>query len=244
MFTWLIVAIVVVGVWWSCRKSRSVSNNFDSFTLDNLANKRIWIIGHSASGKSSLAWMLHQIGGQKQPVLHIDHIRFKKDTRTFENRPRAEIHESLQEFISENELCWIIEGVIGYTPSNEVLNDKTEVLIWLEYPLYVNLWRVIKRSSIRTWTGTKLFNSENREQFWTLIKFWNSSSIINWTLTHYKSVRKANQQRKEMFLSRMAADPQSNLFHFTSPKSLELKLIALIGDQAYFALLNKLDFTL
>ena len=98
--------------------------------------QRIMIVGQPGSGKS---WLARQLGARLAlPVYHIDHIHWQSG---WVERDRAE----------KDRLClavealpaWIFEGGHSATYANRVV--RADLLIWLDMPLPLRLWRVTRR---------------------------------------------------------------------------------------------------
>lgn len=101
------------------------------------AFKRIMIIGQPGSGKSTLAARLGGVTGL--PVYHIDKEvhwlpNWVERDRTEKSRLCAEIH-ALDE--------WIFEG--GHSSTWNERLARADTLIWLDAPLWLRYWRVVKR---------------------------------------------------------------------------------------------------
>lgn len=100
--------------------------------------KRIMIIGQPGSGKSTLAAKLGTVTGL--PVYHID-----KEVHWLPNwveRDRAGKSKACAEIHARDE--WIFEG--GHSTTWEERLARADVLIWLDIPLWLRYWRVIKRT--------------------------------------------------------------------------------------------------
>lgn len=96
--------------------------------------KRIMIVGQPGSGKSTLAQELGNL--LKLPVVHMDRIHWQagwvERSRPEKNSLCSEVHA--QDF-------WIFEG----GRSSERLG-RAEILLWLDFPLSVRVWRVFLRT--------------------------------------------------------------------------------------------------
>jgi len=98
---------------------------------------KIAIIGIPGSGKSTLASKLHTILGI--PIFHLDQYFWHPGWQRPDRDEFIRIH---------NELCdqkeWIIEGMA--TRLFEYRLKQAEVIIFLDVPLYVCLYRIFKRA--------------------------------------------------------------------------------------------------
>jgi len=104
--------------------------------------QRIMIVGQPGSGKSTLARDLGRKTGL--PVVHIDHIHWQPG---WIERPRDEKTRLCHEVEAREE--WIFEGGHSATWRNRLA--RADMLIWLDLPLPLRLWRVVKRTVV--WNG-------------------------------------------------------------------------------------------
>ena len=94
------------------------------------------VIGGPGSGKSTLARALGRITGL--PVYHMDHIHHLPG---WVQRPTAERVAMAREVEAREE--WIFEG--GLSATYESRSARADLLIHLDLPMPVRLWRVAKR---------------------------------------------------------------------------------------------------
>lgn len=99
--------------------------------------KRVMIIGQPGSGKSTLARLLGERTGL--PVIHIDKIHWKPG---WIERSAAQKTALCREAHNQDE--WIFEG--GHSITWEERQERCDTLIWLDFPLWLRLWRVIVRT--------------------------------------------------------------------------------------------------
>jgi adenylate kinase family enzyme len=100
---------------------------------------RIMIVGQPGSGKSTLAAALGQC--TSLPVIHIDKIHWQAG---WVERSRAEKTRLCLEVEQRSE--WIFEGGHSATLPNRV--SRADMLIWLDLPVGLRLWRVLRRAII------------------------------------------------------------------------------------------------
>ncbi|SHJ01459.1 hypothetical protein [Wenxinia saemankumensis] len=98
--------------------------------------QRVMIIGAPGSGKSTLARTLGGLTGL--PVFHMDHIHHLPG---WQQRPRAERLEMAGEI--ERSERWIFEGGLSETYHRRA--ERADVIVWLDLPLWLLLWRVARR---------------------------------------------------------------------------------------------------
>jgi adenylate kinase family enzyme len=101
------------------------------------AVNRIMIVGQPGSGKSTLAQTLGERTGL--PVIHIDKIHWQPG---WIERSRAEKTLLCKE--AEKGERWIFEGGHSVTWPSRV--SRADVLIWVDRPVGLRLWRVLRRA--------------------------------------------------------------------------------------------------
>ena len=98
--------------------------------------QRVMIVGAPGSGKSTLARRLGEVTGL--PVHHMDHIHHLPGwrQRPLEDRLRmaGEIERSER---------WIFEGGLSDTYAHRA--GRADLIVWLDLPLWLSLWRVSRR---------------------------------------------------------------------------------------------------
>lgn len=106
-------------------------------TMDKPSPKKIAIIGNAGSGKSTLAFEL-----QKKldlPLYHLDQYAWKPDWQKVDWEVFKKAHNAL---CQQDE--WIIEGIYL-----KLLHERVtyaDVIIFLDVPRSVCIWRVLKRA--------------------------------------------------------------------------------------------------
>jgi adenylate kinase family enzyme len=131
---------------------------------------RIWIVGHSGSGKSNVADRL--AAHIDLEAVHLDEIHWLPG---WIERSVEEETELLRTIIARDR--WVIDG--NYTPVRERFIDRTELYVWLDLPLRITFPRVLKRTLSRTLSRDLCCNG-NRESL--RMSFFTRDSILLWTL--------------------------------------------------------------
>ena len=124
--------------------------------------KRVMIVGQPGSGKSTFARALGERIGL--PVIHIDkEVHWKPGwiERSKEEKARLchEIHAREE---------WIFEG--GHSTTWPERLERADTLIWLDYPLWLRMWRVNLRT-IKGFGRSRDDLPENCPENYSL-KFW------------------------------------------------------------------------
>lgn len=94
------------------------------------------VIGAPGAGKSVLARRLGGLTGL--PVVHIDHIHWLPG---WVERDKAEKIRMIRAAEAQEE--WIIEGGLSATYAERLA--RAELLVWLDLPVALRLWRVTTR---------------------------------------------------------------------------------------------------
>jgi adenylate kinase family enzyme len=107
--------------------------------LQESAMRRVMIVGGPGSGKSTLARDLGARSGL--PVFHIDLIHWQagwvERSKAEKDRPHRDVHR---------QDAWIFEGGHSRTYAERVA--RADTFIWLDVPVALRLWRVLRRSVI------------------------------------------------------------------------------------------------
>ncbi|MEG1547146.1 MAG: DNA topology modulation protein [Clostridia bacterium] len=98
---------------------------------------KIAILGYSGSGKSTLA--KHLASTYDIPVLYLDTVQFLPYWR---ERDRDEARAIVAEFMQQK--SWVIDGNYATFLQEERL-AQADYIIYLNFPRFVCLWRILKR---------------------------------------------------------------------------------------------------
>lgn len=98
--------------------------------------QRIMIIGSPGSGKSTLARKLSQ--DLKLPLIHLDKLNWIDDKETVSEEIFL---ERLNKAVAGK--SWIIDG--NYGSSMALRLKRAELVIWLQVPRFICLYRIFKR---------------------------------------------------------------------------------------------------
>jgi len=98
---------------------------------------RIYILGNSSSGKSSLSKRLSAVLHLKS--YDLDDIFWEKKFTEKRDKKRALV--MFKALVKKKR--WIIEGV--YSTYAKIGVGKADLVIWLDYPFHVVAWRLLRR---------------------------------------------------------------------------------------------------
>lgn len=140
---------------------------------------KILIIGTTGSGKSTLASKI----SEKLNVKHIEQDNFFWQPN-WQITPKEEFVSKVTDEIKND--SWVTCGNHGAV--RELLANKANIIIWLDYPFHVILYRILKRTFRRIVFKKKCCNG-NTETFKQT--FFSKNSILLWVFKTYKK-RKVN----------------------------------------------------
>ena len=118
--------------------------------------RRIVVIGTTGSGKSTLAERLAAQTGLR--VIELDALFWGRDWQPvpldlFRHRVERETKDD----------GWIVVG--NYGQVRDLVWPNADTLIWLDLPLPLVMWRLVRRTVQRAATRTELWGTGNRESF-------------------------------------------------------------------------------
>ncbi len=135
---------------------------------------RIVVMGTTGAGKTTLAGEIARVLGA--PHFELDYYRFRED---WVEVPKDEFRESLREALRGDR--WVADG--NYGIARDVIWTRATLLVWLDYPIYVVMWRLFWRTVGRGVFRTALWHG-NKEKLWW--HFFSRQSLFLWALkTHW-----------------------------------------------------------
>jgi len=140
--------------------------------------QRIVVVGTTGSGKTTMAGRLaHKLN---YPHIELDALSWGPDWTLWPNDEfLARVEEATR---GQN---WVVDG--NYSRSREMVWGRADTIVWLDYPLYLIMWRLWWRTWGRWWKRTELW-SGNRERLWE--HFFTGDSLFLWALKTYKRRRR------------------------------------------------------
>jgi hypothetical protein len=110
--------------------------------LTSLAGcERILILGRTGSGKTTLAREVATALGV--PHVELDSLYFGPD---FSTAPLSVLRERTSAAIAGDR--WVTDG--NKRAVRDLVWPRADTIVWLDYPVYVSLWRLAKRARTRT----------------------------------------------------------------------------------------------
>ena len=171
--------------------------------MKKLPYKRIVIIGTSGSGKTTLGAEIESRFGV--PHIELDALHWEPDWKEADDEV---MRMRVQAAVEAD--TWMLDG--NYAVARDLSWARAELLIWLDYPLLVNFWRLLKRTLRRAITHEEIWNG-NHEPVLMQLKLWSDDSIFHWLFKTY-------WRRKREYPVLLALPDYAHLevLHFTSPK--------------------------
>ena len=141
--------------------------------------QRIVVLGVTGSGKSTLARELSKIYGFN--YIELDNLFWKPN---WEQSSNAEFIEKVTLALADSD-SWVVDG--NYTRAN-IIWQKADTFIWLDYPLRINFWRLWKRTWRRFLTQESMWDAHNKESLWR--HFLTKESLFVWAWQSYPKKKK------------------------------------------------------
>ena len=171
--------------------------------------KRIVVIGTTSSGKSTLA---------ERIAKRFSLIFIELDALHWEPNWVEAADEVFRERVSSatRAPAWIVAG--NYRVVRDLVWPKAEAVIWLDYPFFIILRQLLRRTFQRWWTQELLWGT-NREPFWVHFKLWSKESLIHWLLITYW-----RRKRETPILLALPEHEHLTVIHFKHPREAEIWL--------------------
>lgn len=172
---------------------------------------RIHVVGNSASGKSTLAQRLGVL--LDADVVELDSLNWLPNWVGLNETDPDELKRRFADATRGD--SWIVAG--SYMRfAKQAFWSRLDMVIWLDLPIRVLLWRVVRRSW-RRWRSKELLWGTNVERFWPQLAIWRGDdSLIYWVIS-------AQRGKRELMLAAMA-DPRWRKIRFirlTSIREIE-----------------------
>ena len=169
---------------------------------------RVSVIGISGSGKTTFAENLAKAAGVRP--IDLDAISWQPNWIDLNSTDVEEFQRLVA--AAATDAAWVCSG--NYSKVQRIALARATHLVWLDYPHWFVMARVLRRSFLRAWMGDELWpNTGNRERF---SRWLDKGHPIRWTWDNYAD-------RKERFGALMADPALSHLerIHVTKPRNTE-----------------------
>lgn len=153
-----------------------------------MAGERLHVMGNSGSGKSTLGARLAEV--LDAPFVELDAINWLPDWYGLNEHEPEELERRIREATAGER--WVVAG--SYTRfCQRAFWDRLETVVWLDRPMPLLLYRVLRRSW-RRWRTRELLWGTNREKFWPHLAVWRGEeSLVWWIVTQHR------RKRRKMF---------------------------------------------
>jgi adenylate kinase family enzyme len=176
---------------------------------------RIQIIGTTGSGKSTLAAQVAAALGC--PHVELDAFFWGPDWTPV---PREHFLARVEEATAGE--AWVVDGNYSSALGTH-LWDRADMVVWLDFPLHLILWRLGKRTLRRAGRKEDLWGTGNRETWRKALL--SRESILLWAIQTHK-------QRRARYVQTLA-DPaygHVNFVRLTSPRGVEAWMGEVLGS--------------
>lgn len=142
---------------------------------------RVAVVGAVAAGKSTLA---REIAARiRAPYIELDALRYEAGWVLV---PQETFRARAAQAIGTDR--WVIEG--NYSDVQDLLWVRAQLLVWLDIPLRVVLWRLMWRTVRRILTG-EVFSTGKREHVGRLL---GRNSIVLWAIRSHRRRRRVYEE--------------------------------------------------
>lgn len=139
--------------------------------------RRVVVLGTTGSGKSTAAARIAELIGADR--LELDSLNHGPN---WTQRPVEEFLAGVAEFAARP--SWVIDG--NYVDRvSDTLWPQADIVVYLDPPLPVTLWRIVRRTVLRIVRRTELWNG-NRER-WTAL--FGRDSLLVWAVQTHRRYR-------------------------------------------------------
>ena len=162
---------------------------------------RLVVIGPSGSGKTRLAARLAEL-------LHARHVEIDAlwHGPNWESCGPEELHARVSAATEGED--WISDGTY-HTIIGDLVLERAETVAWLDLPVVLVIWRLVRRSWVRKRDDVVLWNG-NREDRWI--------NQIRWLI--WPAFTRAFENRRSL-PARLALYPQLQVHHLRSDADVE-----------------------
>ena len=133
--------------------------------------QRAAVVGVTGSGKTTLAEALAARLGV--PHGEMDALNWQRGWQPIE---RAEFRRRVDAATAAP--GWVTDG--NYREVRDLVWGRAQALIWLDFPLWVNLWRLLQRSLHRLITREELWNGNREKPIWHMLRRDPEENILRW----------------------------------------------------------------
>jgi adenylate kinase family enzyme len=127
------------------------------------------VAGVSGTGKTTLAARIAE-------VLGIEHTEIDALFHGPGWTPREEFLDDVRRLVAGE--AWVTEW--QYAAARPLVAERADLMVWLDLPFRVTLWRVVSRTVRRRLRGEELWNGNTEGPLWTF--FTDREHIVRWSI--------------------------------------------------------------
>ncbi len=178
--------------------------------------RRVVVVGTSGSGKTTVARELAAILGVT--YVELDALNWDPGWVDLNQTNREEFLRRVKEAVAGD--AWVVDG--NYTSSRDLVWPKATAVVWLDYPLWLNLWRMARRTIPRIVTKEPLWKG-NTDSFRR--QFLSRDSMFLWVI-------KTHPRRRTTYPAVFAQPEHAHLtvVRHRSPRETRAWLQRIAGD--------------
>lgn len=148
------------------------------------APRRIRVVGNSGAGKTSFA---HEVAARLGlPHLELDSVQHRPG---WTEAPAEEFQAEVGRFRDRSDASadgWVMDG--NYQAKLGGVLDDADCVVWLDYPRWLVMSRVVRRTLRRLLVRQELWNG-NRERWSAVVKPDPEENIVLWAWTRHATYR-------------------------------------------------------
>jgi adenylate kinase family enzyme len=162
--------------------------------------RRIHVIGTTGSGKTTLAANI--ANRLNIPHIELDALHWEAD---WQSAPLDVFRRRVTRALEGD--SWTIDG--NYSKVRDIVWARAGTIVWLDFPLGIILWQLLKRTAKRVLTQEELWGGNTETWQDQLLS---KNSILFWAIKTYK-----RRRREYPHLLSLPEYSHLNLTHLTSP---------------------------
>jgi len=141
---------------------------------------RIAVIGLPGSGKSTLSNTLSAILGLQH--IELDAIHWQPNWVSLDKSVMIERVDA----VCPPNGYWVVDG--NYRVVRPIVWDRADTIVWLDIPLWLSMWRLLKRTLGRMFFKRKLWNG-NQERWGNLFALNTEENLLLFALSQHNKLK-------------------------------------------------------